>query len=99
MEWYAYIEQDDEVKKTKVLTPCLVQEEKLPPCPLQAKDLLNLTHLARGLGQSRYARISLENGRLHLYSLGASVPPRCAVTLQVGWSGPRTSSEYFSSRD
>ena len=38
-------------------------------------------------GQSRHARISLEDGRLHLHSLQAQAPPPRAVTLQVG-QGP-----------
>ena len=66
---------------------------------LQAEDLLSLTQPARVLveaglvlavqdveGQSRHARISLEHGRLHLYSLQAlaTPPPPHAITLQVG---------------
>ncbi|XP_063852574.1 uncharacterized protein LOC135095589 isoform X2 [Scylla paramamosain] len=65
--------------------------------PLTAEDLHSLTQRARGLveaglvfavqdvkGQTRHARISLEDGRLHLLSLQAQVPPPGAATLQVG---------------
>ncbi|KAK8371715.1 hypothetical protein O3P69_018965 [Scylla paramamosain] len=64
--------------------------------PLTTEDLFSLRQPAKGMveaglvfavheveGRSRYARISLEDGRLHLHSLQAQAPPSCAVTLQM----------------
>ena len=71
------------------------QPHLLPPPPLQADQLLSLTPPARGLlqagrvfavqdveGGARRARLSLEDGRLHLYSLHHQ-DQDSIVTLQV----------------
>ncbi|XP_063882587.1 uncharacterized protein LOC135112258 isoform X2 [Scylla paramamosain] len=65
--------------------------------PLTAEDLHSLTQRARGLveaglvfavhdvkGQTRHARISLEDGSLYLHSLQAQALPNFIATLQMG---------------
>ncbi|XP_063857888.1 uncharacterized protein LOC135099445 isoform X3 [Scylla paramamosain] len=65
--------------------------------PLTAKDLHSLTQRVRGLveaglvfavhdveGQTRQARISLEDGSLYLHSLQAQALPNFTATLQMG---------------
>ncbi|XP_045123130.1 peptidyl-prolyl cis-trans isomerase CYP21-2-like [Portunus trituberculatus] len=68
-----------------------------------AEELLRLTQRARDLveagrvlavqdvkGQRRHARISLEDGRLHLYSLQDTPPSPDALILQMGEVVPAT---------
>ncbi|XP_063855614.1 uncharacterized protein LOC135097614 isoform X3 [Scylla paramamosain] len=65
--------------------------------PLTAEDLHSLTQRGRGLveaglvfavhdveGQTRHARISLEDGSLYLHSLQAQALPNVTATLQMG---------------
>ncbi|XP_063868893.1 E3 ubiquitin-protein ligase TRIM32-like [Scylla paramamosain] len=65
--------------------------------PLTSEDLHSLTQPARGLveagrvfavhdmeGQTRHARISLEDGSLYLHSLQAQALPNLTATLQMG---------------